>query len=131
MLLTIIIFIFTVASLILLVMFKPKLHIGKFNVESFWVAPVVGAILIMLFYLVTPKEVYNGLTTSDGMNPIKLLVIFISMSGLSVMLDELGFFKQVSVFVLKKAGHSQMKIFIYLYLTVSILTIFTSNDIII
>lgn len=131
MILTSIIFVLTISILIWMVMFKPKLYFGRFSVESFWVVAVIGAGLLLSLNLVTPRAVYNGLTVSIGMNPLKLLIIFLSMSGLSVMLDELGFFKKVSMYVLSKANKSQRKIFIYLYLTVSVLTIFTSNDIII
>lgn len=81
-------------------MFKPKLYFGRFSVESFWVVAVIGAGLLLSLNLVTPRAVYNGLTVSTGMNPLKLLIIFLSMSGLSVMLDELGFFKKVSMYVL-------------------------------
>ena len=129
--LTLIIFSLTVVILILMVMFKPKLYFGNFSIESFWLVAVIGALFLVIFQQVSPNEIYQSLTRSTGMNPIKLLIIFISMSGLSVMLDELGFFKKVSVLVLKAAGTSQLKIFIYLYMTVSFLTIFTSNDIII
>ncbi|MFA7417213.1 MAG: SLC13 family permease [Acholeplasma sp.] len=131
MVITVIIFLATVIALILMVMFKPRLYIGSFSVESFWVISLMGAILLILSLKVSLFEVYEGLTSSSGMNPIKLLIIFISMSGLSIILDELGFFKQVSEFVLRKALNSQVRIFIYIYVTVSVLTIFTSNDIVI
>jgi len=131
MVITIIIFLATVIALILMVMFKPRLYIGSFSVESFWVISLMGAILLIMSLSVSLFEVYEKLTSSSGMNPIKLLIIFISMSGLSIILDELGFFKQVSEFVLRKALNSQVRLFIYIYVTVSVLTIFTSNDIVI
>ena len=53
------------------------------------------------------------------------------MSALSVYLDEIGFFKWLANAVLKKAGASQKKLFILLYIATSILTVFTSNDVII
>ncbi len=131
MILTTIIFILTISILIWMVMFKPKFYFGRFSVESFWVVALIGAGSLLMLNLVTPSAVYDALTVASGINPLKLLIIFLSMSGLSVMLDELGFFKKVSMYVLSKANTSQIKIFIYLYITVSILTIFTSNDIII
>lgn len=65
------------------------------------------------------------------MNPIKILVLFISMTILSIFLDETGFFRYLAAATLKKAGGSQKKLFILLYLIVSVLTVFTSNDIIV
>jgi arsenical pump membrane protein len=66
-----------------------------------------------------------------AINPIKILVLFISMTVLSIFLDELGFFKYLASCALKRAGNSQLRLFIILYATVSVLTVFTSNDIII
>ncbi|WP_025725230.1 SLC13 family permease [Acholeplasma granularum] len=131
MVLTLIISMLTIFALILFVIYKPVVNIKKIRVESFWIIALIGAFLLILFGLITPKEIYVDLTNNEGMNPIKLLVIFLSMSGLSIILDVLGFFKVISNYVLKKAGDSQIKIFMYLYITVSILTIFTSNDIIV
>ena len=53
------------------------------------------------------------------------------MTVLSIFLDELGFFRYLASATLKKAGASQLKLFLLLYVTVSVLTVFTSNDIII
>ena len=53
------------------------------------------------------------------------------MTVLSVFLDEVGFFGYIAAFALKKAGRSRKRLFFYLYITVSVLTVFTSNDIII
>jgi len=53
------------------------------------------------------------------------------MTILSIFLDEVGFFQYLANAVLKKAKTSQFMLFAYLYITVSVLTIFTSNDIIV
>ena len=53
------------------------------------------------------------------------------MTILSIFLDEVGLFKFLANLATKKAGNKQIKLFIYLYVLVSILTVFTSNDIII
>jgi arsenical pump membrane protein len=53
------------------------------------------------------------------------------MTAFSVFLDELGFFRVLASAALHRAGSSQKILFFILYFTVSILTVFTSNDIII
>ncbi|MBR4420397.1 MAG: hypothetical protein IKT32_05900 [Clostridia bacterium] len=65
------------------------------------------------------------------MNPIKILILFITMTVLSVFLDEIGFFSYLASRTLKLAKNSQKKLFVWLYVIVSILTVFTSNDIIV
>ncbi|MDE6614653.1 MAG: hypothetical protein K2K24_04000 [Clostridia bacterium] len=76
-------------------------------------------------------SVTDALVSDTAVNPLKILVLFISMTILSVFLDELGFFRYLANAVLKKARAGQKKLFLYLYLTVSVLTVFTSNDVII
>ena len=53
------------------------------------------------------------------------------MTILSIYLDEFGFFRYLANIALLKARTSQRKLFVYLYVTVAVLTVFTSNDVII
>ena len=53
------------------------------------------------------------------------------MTALSVFLDEMGFFKYLATLATKKAKANQFSLFLTLYLLVSVLTVFTSNDIVI
>ena len=71
------------------------------------------------------------MTENSAVNPLKILCLFLSMTFLSVFLDELGFFSFLAVKALEKSGTNQKKLFFYLYFTVSVLTVFTSNDVII
>ena len=65
------------------------------------------------------------------MNPIKILTLFLSLTFLSVYLDELGFFRRLAFSMLRRARGSQMKLFLSLYALVAVLTVFTSNDIVV
>ena len=53
------------------------------------------------------------------------------MTILSIFLDEVNFFKYLATVVTNRAKNSQLYIFLSLYILTSVLTIFTSNDIII
>ena len=81
--------------------------------------------------LVPISEVGASLVANSSINPIKILVIFITLTLISVFLDEIGFFKYLANATLKRAKGSQIKLFVSLYLIASVLTVFTSNDIII
>ena len=131
MLLSIIISAATCLAMILAVLFYPKINIGRISVGSYWVVTGVGATLLLLTGAVDPKGVVSALLADTAINPIKILVLFISMTLLSIYLDELGFFRYLASATLKHAGCSQTRLFFILYVTVSILTVFTSNDIII
>lgn len=79
----------------------------------------------------TLNFILQNIFADTAVNPVKILVLFISMTILSVFLDEIGFFRFLANVTLKKAGTSQKKLFFLLYITVSVLTVFTSNDIIV
>lgn len=113
------------------VLFFPKMSIGKIKLDTYWIVTLIGALALLLFKFVNINTLVDSLTADSAMNPLKILVLFISMTVLSVYLDELGFFKYLAAFTLKKAKKGQISLFLYLYLIVSVLTVFTSNDIII
>ena len=125
------IFALSVAAMLLLVFFKPALHVGHVAVSIFWVAPVGGVLLLLLCGKLTPAEIVAGLSAPGAVNPLQILVLFFSMTLLSVFLDEAGFFRYLAGRIMQYAGTGQMKLFVSLYLAVSVLTVFTSNDIIV
>ena len=53
------------------------------------------------------------------------------MTILSIFLDEVGLFKYLASVAAKRAGHNQILLFTILYALTALLTIFTSNDIVI
>lgn len=126
-----IIFIATCAGLMVLVFAKPSIMLGGKKLSIFWLAPLVGALALLASGLISPTEVITGLAGAGDVNPLKILLLFFSMTMMSVYLDEIGFFRLLAVKVLRRAGHSQRTLFFLLYALVSVLTIFTSNDIIV
>ena len=121
----------TCLVMILGVLFFPKIKVGKDGVASYWVIALIGALLLVVSGQTDFQRIGSALMTDNAINPLKILVLFISMTILSIYLDELGFFRYLANKTLKHAGNSQMKLFLYLYLIVSVLTVFTSNDVII
>lgn len=121
----------TCALIILSVLFFPAVKLGRFSLSLYWVIALLGAAVALAFGGVSFGEAWAGLTASSAMNPVKILVLFISMTLISVFLDEAGLFKYLAYKTLSVAGKSQYKLFFALYGAVSVLTVFTSNDIII
>jgi arsenical pump membrane protein len=135
MLATIIISLLTCFAMILGVMFKPQLRIKLFGkviaFDTFWVITLIGALTILLFNLVSFEEFFGGIAASSSMNPIKILILFLSLTFLSIVLDHAGFFRYCAELSIRKTKGSQYRLFMALFITVSVLTVFTSNDIII
>ena len=121
----------TCVCMVISVLAKPSIEIKGKSISIYWMIVLVGALIILCSGLISFGEAFSKMTADTSINPIKILVLFLSMSVMSIFLDEIGFFRYLANFALKKAKTSQMVLFIYLYLVVSVLTVFTSNDIII
>lgn len=129
--LTLILFFCCCVFLILSILFFPKLKIGKLSLSTFWLVPLFFAILMVIFRSVSLKDLKDSFFSDSDINPLKILILFLSMTGLSVFLDELGFFSFLAQWFALRFNQNQYVLFIALYLLISVLTVFTSNDIII
>lgn len=129
--LTLIISAITVVAMIISVLFKPYFTFKKFKFGLYWIVCFIGAIAILISGAMPIKSAIDGITADTSVNPIKILVLFFSMTLISIYLGDAGFFDYIanSVFVKSKGG--QLKLFLILYAVISILTVFTSNDVII
>lgn len=117
--------------MILSILFFPKIKIGKISIDTYWIITLIGAAVLLACGRADIVTVGKALVSDTAINPVKILVLFISMTVLSIFLDELGFFRYLAGVALRKAKTGQKKLFLYLYVTVSVLTVFTSNDVII
>lgn len=125
----------TLITLIAFIIFKPTITIkikSKYiSIQTFWIISLVGALCLLMFKQISISGVKTLLNFKSAMNPFKILILFISISLLSIVLESAGFFELCASFVLKRVKKSQIKLFISLFALVSFLTMFTSNDIII
>lgn len=101
------------------------------KLPKYWIVTSAGALVLLASGLLSPAEAVAGLFSSGAVNPVKILVLFISMAEISIFLDEAGFFSYLAAAAVNRASASQRTMFLALYATVSLLTVFTSNDIII
>ena len=131
MLFAIIIAAVTCLTMIAAVLFFPTVKIKRLSLASYWIVTLIGASVLLFSQVVDVKAIGAAIVADNAINPLKILVLFISMTILSIFLDELGFFRFLASCALRRAGSSQARLFIMLYATVSVLTVFTSNDIII
>lgn len=121
----------TCICLFISVLTKPSVRIGKVTVDLYWVIALLGAFVLLISHAIPVQDAVSGITADTAMNPLKILTLFLSMSLLSIFLDEVGFFGYLANRTLQCAGAGQRTLFLSLYIVVSVLTVFTSNDIII
>ena len=127
----IIISLLTCAAMTAAAIVKPKIRVGRFSLSTYWIVTIAGALVILVSGLINPAYLIEGLTSDSAVNPVKILILFFAMSFLSLFLDEISFFRYLAELTVRKAGVSQIKLFIALFAVISVLTVFTSNDIII
>ena len=128
---TIVIASITFLLVTLSILFFPRIKIGNFHVSTYWIISLIGAIILLVFQFAPIKEVFTQLTNNDSINPIKIIILFFSMTVLSIFLDEVGLFKYLANVAAKKAKNNKYMLFTIFYLLTATLTIFTSNDIVI
>ena len=128
---TIVISVLAFVGVIASIIFIPHLKIRKVTIDTYWILPLIAAIILLATSLAPFNEVISSLTSHTSINPLKILGLFFSMTIISVYLDELGLFKYLAGKAAEKAGSNQFVLFLILYLLVAVLTIFTSNDVVI
>ena len=106
---------FTCAGMLTSILFKPSVNVKKHNVSIYWMVVLLGAAALILSGCISLKEVFEGLSADTAVNPVKILVLFFSMSVLSVFLDEVGFFRYMACLTLSRANASQKKLFVCLF----------------
>ncbi len=121
----------TVITMIITVLFKPYLNIKGHKIGLYYTVCALGAFLMLLFGKISISSAINGITAPTSVNPLKILALFLSMTLISVYLGDAGFFDYVANFVFVKTKGSKLKLFLILYFVVAVLTVFTSNDVII
>jgi arsenical pump membrane protein len=110
---------------------KPYVVIKKFKFGLYSIIVLFFAILCLILGALPFSVAIEGITQNTPVNPLKILALFISLSLISVYLGDSGFFTMIAQKLFEKNNGSVFKLFLTLYIVVSVLTLFTSNDIII
>jgi len=120
---------------VLLMLRRPYLTIRvrrrHVRVQTYFLGAMFGPVAVLLLGVLHLPEVIANLRGTPQLNPAGILALFLSMAFLSIFLDITGFFEACARLALRHSGQSARRLFAILYATVSVLTVFTSNDIII
>src|SRR5574344_415071 len=108
-----------VLGMLVCLAFFPELKLGRFKFQTFWMPPFVSAVILLASTLVKWDYFYGFLTSDSAINPLEILVLFLSMAFLSTVLDEAGFFSNLASKTVRFAGGSQLRVFVFLYLLTS------------
>ena len=131
MLITLLISLLIIGVFIFSILFFPSVVFKGHTIKIYSFIPILGAVFLIVFNRIDFLHIVSAFSENTSVNPLKILVLFLSMTTFSLVLEQTGFFAYISSALLKKTGSNQRLIFISFYLVISLLTIFTSNDIII
>lgn len=130
-----IIFLVSILFTLYFVFKKPTIKIHSKNrqltIETFFLGPIFGVVLLFILKNMTINQMFNGIKGQGNLDPLGILVLFLSMVFMSIYLDTTGFFEFSALYAQKRSGNKGRKVFFTFYATISLLTIFTSNDVII
>ena len=88
--------------MILLIIFYPTLKIGKLHFSTFYFPLLLVALIFLIFPVFDKSELQKALFTNNPINPLKILILFLSVSVLSIGLDKSGFFSFLASWSIKK-----------------------------
>jgi arsenical pump membrane protein len=129
------IFLVSCGATIALTLRRPYLYLRarrrEVRVETYFLGALLGPALILAGGLLTGQQLLDGLNGESGLEPLGILTLFISMVFMSIFLDITGFFEACARAALRYARADGTRLFFALYGVVSLLTVFTSNDIVI
>jgi len=128
---------FVVSSVVTigLILHRPYLRVRirqrRLRIETYFLGALFGPLLILGLGIMPWVAILEGLHGSGGLQPLGILALFLSMVFISIFLDITGVFEFCARVALRWAGTDGRRLFYAIYFVVSVLTIFTSNDIII
>ncbi|MEM0492800.1 MAG: ArsB/NhaD family transporter [Candidatus Thermoplasmatota archaeon] len=130
-----IVFLFSCVIMIYLILRRPYLYIRlgirRIRLDTYFIGALLSPLLLLVLGLLDYSQVLRGLQGEAGLNPFGILLLFLSMVFMSIFLDVTGFFEYCARLALLYAKGDGKRLFFSMYMVVSVLTIFTSNDIII
>ncbi len=126
--------IFVFVAVIFLTLKQPTVRIPFIKdpvTIDYGLAPLIGAVTLLLFFTFGRESVVNGIIGTPTIKPYSILILFMSLAYICGSLDLTGFFDYLALLAARAAGNSGKRLFVYFFLLSSVLTLFTSNDIVI
>ncbi|MEM3464035.1 MAG: ArsB/NhaD family transporter [Candidatus Bathyarchaeia archaeon] len=98
---------------------------------DYGLAPVLCVTVLLATSVIDVNFIVRGILGCENIKPYSIIILILSLSYICISLDLTGLFEYVALYVVKLAGSSGKKLFVYIFLLTSFLTLFTSNDVVI
>ncbi|KAI9465182.1 hypothetical protein BJY52DRAFT_1220876 [Lactarius psammicola] len=83
---------------------------------NFLSVPMIAVLLLLATKAINGTVLRRGILGADGIQPINIMALFISLAYLSISLDATGLLRFLAFWVARKGGASGLKLHFYLYL---------------
>lgn len=93
--------------------------------------PIIILILLFCFTTLNLEIFLKGLIGDEFIQPYSIIVLFMSLSYVCISLDVTGIFEFLANWIIQKSNNRGHRIYLGLCIFSSVLTVFTSNDIVI
>ncbi|KAF8483677.1 hypothetical protein DFH94DRAFT_723445 [Russula ochroleuca] len=95
---------------------------------NFLSGPMISVLLLIAVKAINGAALKHGIVGTDGILPISIMALFISLAYLSISLDATGLLRFLAFWVAKKGGSSGRKLYFYLYLFFLVCAAVVGND---
>ncbi|KAB8302233.1 hypothetical protein EYC80_005677 [Monilinia laxa] len=95
---------------------------------NFVTAPLMADIFLLAILAIGRKEVHDGTVGANSINPIDIMVFFITLAYIAISIDASGLIRYLAFKVLQKGGKVGHRLFFFLYAFFFCLGTFIGND---
>ncbi|RMJ05157.1 hypothetical protein CDV36_014175 [Fusarium kuroshium] len=95
---------------------------------NFITAPLIADLFLLAISAIGRQEVYDGTIGSDNIEPLDIMIFFITLAYIAISIDASGLIRWLAFKVLVWGGEIGHKLFFYLYTFFFVLGSFVGND---
>ncbi|KAH9927802.1 uncharacterized protein B0H18DRAFT_1084659 [Fomitopsis serialis] len=95
---------------------------------NFITVPLVSVLLPLATGAIDGTVVRDGIVGANGVQPLDIMALFISLAYLSISLDATGLLRFLAFWVVRKGGGSGRRLFTYLYVFFLVCGVIVGND---
>ena len=93
----------------------PQVKIKSKKLDTYWMITLVGAILILLTHIPSDGDILKLFIENNSTNPLKIIVLFLSLTFISKFLDAVGLFDYLATRVSAIGKGNQFILFTVFY----------------
>ncbi|KZT72425.1 hypothetical protein DAEQUDRAFT_664278 [Daedalea quercina L-15889] len=95
---------------------------------NFITVPLISVLLLLATGAIDGPVVRDGIVGANGVQPLDIMALFISLAYLSISLDATGLLRFLAFWVVRKGGSSGKRLFAYLYVFFLVCGVLVGND---